>query len=237
MVVTSIAVVLVLAAAGVGWLVLHGHAGHATASGGGSGQHQRSGRPAAGSSSPGPASPSTASPSPSPSGPLSSGPLSSAPVSSAPAPSAPVSAPGGSSAGSGPGSTAVALSPAALQYSSAQQVGTFASRYFTAINERNYGAYVALFAPNGQLVPTRGQFESGYRSTADSRATLASLAPIAGGGWAAGLSFVSHQAVAQSRTGTPCTAWRITLFLAPDGSGYLIGSPPPDYRSSYYPCA
>ncbi|HEY2508558.1 MAG TPA: hypothetical protein VGI58_18720, partial [Streptosporangiaceae bacterium] len=69
------------------------------------------------------------------------------------------------------------------------------------------------------------------------RATLTSAAPASAGGLAIGLSFISHQAAGQSKTGTTCTTWRITLYLVPDGGSYLIGSPPPGYHSSYRACA
>jgi hypothetical protein len=94
----------------------------------------------------------------------------------------------------------------------------------------------ALFAPGRRPISTRGEFEAASRSTTDSRVRVGDLAPQAGGGWAAGLSFVSHQNSGQSHTGTTCTAWRITVFLIPAGHHYLIVAPPAGYRSASRAC-
>jgi hypothetical protein len=222
--------VLLVAAAGGGWLLYHGHARHAVAASRsrptpahrrGIGSSQQPPTQSAASSSLAPTSPA----------PTSSGPASRAPSSSVPTPDT-SSPPGATSNG-----TSVALAPRTRAFASAQPVGAFVSRYFTAINTRNYRIYATLFEPGTQPIAGRSAFKSAYRSTADSRVRLASLAPTADGGWAAGVSFVSHQDSAQSHTGTSCTAWRITLYLQPQGTGYELVPPPADYRSSSRACS
>jgi hypothetical protein len=219
-------VVLVLAAAGAGWALFHGSGGH----------------PAAGGT--GPARRPTAQPASSSAGSLTSpaaGPSSSvsSPAPSTSAPSGPAtSASDSPTAGPGPGAiTPVALGPGVSQDSSSHQLDGFASRYFSAINDHDYQAYIALLAPGGPQVPTPGQFAAGYGSTSDTGATLTSTAPQGGGGYAIGLSFLSHQSASQSKTGTSCTAWQITLYLVPGGGSYLIASPPPGYHSAYRACS
>jgi hypothetical protein len=220
-------VVLVLAAAGAGWALFHGHGGHPTA--GGTGPARRPAAQSASSSSPGSVTSPAAGPSDSVSGP--------APSTSAPSGLA-TSAPDSPTAGPGPGATTpVALGQGVSQDSSTHQLDAFASRYFSAINDHDYQAYIALLAPGGPQVPTPGQFAAGYGSTSDTGATLTSAAPQGGGGFAIGLSFLSHQAASQSKTGTSCTAWQITLYLVPGGGSYLINSPPPGYHSTYRACS
>lgn len=214
-------VVLVLGAAGAGWFVFRGH-GHAAGAGHGH-------KPAARASSPSPASSTPTSPTTSPStSAASSSPPTSPPVS--PSTSAPVSQPPAPA-----GSTPVALGPGVPQDGGSQRLDAFASRYFTAINQHDYQAYVALLGPNA-TIPTRGQFSAGYGSTSDSGATLTSTLGQGGGDWAIGLSFTSRQAASQSKTGTKCTEWQITLYLVPGGASYLEDSPPPGYHSSYRAC-
>jgi hypothetical protein len=226
------AAVLLAAMAGGGWLIYRGHARHSLA---GQVSGQRSTRPAGLATGPG-SPPGQAAVSSAPASPAASLPATS-PATAAPGGSPP---PGGSSApGSlpaAPGTSPVTLAPRTLAFSSAHRVAAFAARYFTAINHRDFGAYRTLFAPGSRPISTRGEFEAAYRSTTDSRVRLSDLAPQAGGGWAAGLSFVSHQNSGQSHTGTACTAWRITLFLIPAGHHYLIVAPPAGYRSTSRAC-
>ncbi|MGH3399462.1 MAG: hypothetical protein ACRDPO_32720 [Streptosporangiaceae bacterium] len=218
--------VLVLAAAGAGWALFRGPGGHPAA--GGTGPARRPTAHPASSSSPG----SLTSPAAGPSGSVSS------PAPSTSAPSGPAtSASDSPTGGPGPGATTpVALGPGVSQDSSSHQLDAFASRYFSAINDHDYQAYIALLAPGGPQVPTPGQFAAGYGSTSDTGATLTSTAPQ-GGGYAIGLSFLSHQSASQSKTGTSCTAWQITLYLVPGGGSYLIASPPPGYHSTYRACS
>lgn len=53
---------------------------------------------------------------------------------------------------------------------------------------------------------------------------------------AAAVTFTSRQSAADSHDASPCTDWRITLYLQPDGSSYLIGRPPASYHASSSAC-
>jgi hypothetical protein len=108
-------------------------------------------------------------------------------------------------------------------------------KYFTAINHRDYQGYISLLTPQEQQGLTIGQFDSGYRSTRDSAEILQSISTA--GGTVATVTFTSHQNPADSYNHQQsCTSWRISLFLQPNGSTYLIGKPPPSYHASYAAC-
>jgi hypothetical protein len=127
----------------------------------------------------------------------------------------------------------VAVAPAAGQEASAPKVAAFLAAYFEAINARDYQAYLSLFEP--VLRPTYQQFQNGYESTSDSSVMLAELVPTAVG-FAATVSFTSHQEAADSVTRTSCTLWGITLYLKPHGDTYIIVPPPANYRAHYQTC-
>jgi hypothetical protein len=156
---------------------------------------------------------------------------STAPVSPSPTPSpTPTPAPSPTLAAGG-----IPLSPSAQQQPDATQVGQFVVSYFAAINAHSYSKYTALLDPAQVPVPSRAQFRSGFGSTADSAEKITSISS-SGSNVAAGVRFTSHQAPAASPTGTSCTAWRITLFLEPNGGSYLIGAKAPGYHAQYRPC-
>jgi hypothetical protein len=116
------------------------------------------------------------------------------------------------------------------------QVAAFVANYFSAINNRDFASYSALFAPSAATITSARQFKADYGSTHDSKVVLSSLTSTGSGGWAAGISFTSHQSAAESATHTACTAWNITLYLSPSGSSYLIGSPPAGYQATFRAC-
>lgn len=130
---------------------------------------------------------------------------------------------------------AVAIGPRAAPVSSADGVAAFLAEYFAAINHRNYRAYVSLFDSHDQTILSEQQFSAGYRSTTDSSAMLVDLSATATG-WAATVTFASHQSPAASATHTACTSWVVTQYLESHGNTYLIGPPPAGYRASFQPC-
>jgi hypothetical protein len=127
----------------------------------------------------------------------------------------------------------VTIAPGVSQQPDAAQVASFVQNYFTAINSHNYGQYISLLQP--RLRPTVGQFNSGYRGTRDSNATLTALSTTANG-VAATVTFTSHQPADNSATHTTCTDWNLTLYLQSRGSGYREVSAPPGYHAHYVPC-
>jgi hypothetical protein len=115
-------------------------------------------------------------------------------------------------------------------------VVAFLNSYFTAINNHDYAAYNALLDPQLQANDSQSTFDSGYATTRDSAETLTSIADTGGGGEAATVSFTSHQSVADSATNSTCTSWTITLYLEPNGNGYLDSPAPSGYHASYQAC-
>jgi hypothetical protein len=115
-------------------------------------------------------------------------------------------------------------------------VAALVNDYFTAINAHDYTAYNSLLEPQQQAADTRSSFDTGYGSTTDSNERLTGITDTSSGGEAATLSFTSHQNAADSATQSTCTSWKITLYLEPSGSSYLIGATPPGYHAQYAAC-
>jgi hypothetical protein len=130
------------------------------------------------------------------------------------------------------GSSSVAIGASAAHQPGAHQVAKFLTRYFKAINVRDYQAFSSLFA---ERIDTKEQFLAGYSSSTDSGASIVGLSPTAAG-LAARVIFDSHQAPDISVTHTACTMWKITLYLKPHNAAYLIEPPPLNYKSSHRPC-
>jgi hypothetical protein len=134
-----------------------------------------------------------------------------------------------------PGVT-VAVAPAAAGDPDAPRVQLLLERYFTAINSHDYGAYGSLLDAQMRQLNPPSTFASGYATTRDSAETLTGITDTGGGSLAATVSFTSHQSPADSINNSSCTAWTITLYLRPQGSGYLIGAPPADYQPAHQNC-
>jgi hypothetical protein len=154
----------------------------------------------------------------------------SAPASpTAPTTAPPTSAPASTSSGT------VAVSAAAAGNGAAPQVTAFLNSYFTAINAHDYQAYDSLLDQQLQPYP-QSSFDAGYGSTTDSDETLTSITDTGSGGEAASVTFTSHQQPAESPDNSSCDQWSITLFLVPNGNGYLEGAAPSTYHAAYQAC-
>ncbi len=146
------------------------------------------------------------------------------------------------SAASSPGSVnGVAVAPSASPASAAGRTalpGVLAllRRYFSAINGRDYAAYAQLLDAQALRASPASAFYSGYGSTIDSGETLTGLSATGSAGVAAAVTFTSHQQPADSPDRSACDNWSITLYLVPDGTGYLIGLPPSGYQATYRSC-
>jgi hypothetical protein len=155
--------------------------------------------------------------------------------SSAPASATPASAP----ASATPAATAagtVAVAPAAAGNPAAPRVQALLERYFTAINDHDYATYSSLLDARMRQQNPPSSFSAGYATTRDSAETLAGITGTGGGALAAMVSFISHQNPADSIDNSPCTAWTITLYLRPQGGGYLITTPPAGYKPTHQDC-
>jgi hypothetical protein len=135
---------------------------------------------------------------------------------------------------SGPAST-VTLSQAAKASPTATAVQSLFNRYFNAINTRNYSEYTGTLNPTMQAHSTQSQFDSGYKSTTDSREVINSITDNGGGSMTANVSFSSTQDPSDSVDKSSCNNWTLNLPLVPKGSGYVL-SPPPSGYATYTDC-
>ena len=145
----------------------------------------------------------------------------------------------GSSGHGGTGATvavAVAVASAVGRNAARPQVIALLDRYFSAINQHDYAAYAQLLDPQALQRSPASAFYTGDGSTADTGETLTGLADMSSGGVAAAVTFTSHQQPADSPDHSDCDNWSITLYLVPQGAGYLIGLPPPGYQGSFASC-
>jgi hypothetical protein len=135
-----------------------------------------------------------------------------------------------------PGSSTVTMAASAVGDPDVTQVTAVLSRYFTGINKHDYSLYSSALDQQMQQQNTASSFASGYQTTTDSAETLTGVSDSGGGDLTATVTFTSHQQPSDSPDNSPCTDWEITLFLLPQGTGYLIGPPPSSYRASYQAC-
>jgi hypothetical protein len=131
---------------------------------------------------------------------------------------------------------AVAVAPAVGRNAALPQVTALLDRYFSAINQHDYTAYARLLDPQALQRSPASVFYAGDGSTADTGETITGLADLSSGGMAAAVTFTSHQQPADSPDHSDCDAWSITLYLVPQGTGYLIGLPPAGYQGGFTSC-
>jgi hypothetical protein len=133
-------------------------------------------------------------------------------------------------------SDTVIVSPAAAGNPQHAAVVSFLEAYFTAINSRDYHAYLSLLGPAAQATYTHRDFMRGYRSTSDSAEKLKRIY-TAGGDTVAVVTFTSHQDPQDSvNSQEACTRWRISLYLQPTGTAYTMVPALPGYHPIYAPC-
>lgn len=140
------------------------------------------------------------------------------------------------SAGSGVGGMRVAVAPTVAGNPALGGVLAFLDRYFTAINTHDYQAYASLLDQQVLEQSSPAKFYSGDGSTTDSAATLNGISQTNSGEVAAAITFTSRQQPAASPDQSACDNWSITVYLVPQGSGYLLALPPPGYQASYTSC-
>jgi hypothetical protein len=129
----------------------------------------------------------------------------------------------------------VAVAPAVASNPAVPGVEALLNSYFQAINTRNYAEYNSLLDASMQANESASSFDSGYATTTDSAETLAAISS-SGGEVAATVTFTSHQNAVDSVDGSSCNDWTVTLYLSPDGGGYVITAPPSGYKASYTDC-
>jgi hypothetical protein len=133
-----------------------------------------------------------------------------------------------------PGAVTVAAGAAANP--AAPQVTALLDRYFNAINTRNYAEYSSVLDAQMRADNPAASFAAGYATTTDSAETLTSISSSGSGDLAATVSFTSHQSPADSVDQSPCNDWLLTLYLVPQGNGYVIAPAPSGYQPTYSDC-
>ena len=143
---------------------------------------------------------------------------------------------GTASATASPAASLVSVGPGVASSAAEPAVETLLSHYFDGIDTHDYPEYAATLTPAEQAQQTQSEFDSGYATTTDSGMTLTSLTANGSGGPVATVTFTSRQSPAKSVDGSACNDWTLSLYLVPQGSGYLIGPAPSSYKPSYSDC-
>ena len=99
-------------------------------------------------------------------------------------------------------------------YPGAAAIQAVMSRYFQAINGRDYAAYLATQSPG--IAMTASQFQAGFESTQDSDVLVTGITTAPGGRPAADVTFTSRQQPQDGPEGESCTNWHVTMYF--DGS-------------------
>jgi hypothetical protein len=129
---------------------------------------------------------------------------------------------------------AASLAPAAARYPGATAIQAVISKYFQAVNGRDYTAYQATQSPGNAM--TAPQFQAGFESTRDSAVLITGITTMPDGRPAADVTFTSQQRPQDGPDGESCTQWQMTIFFDGTGGNWTIGAPPSGYRASYQAC-
>jgi hypothetical protein len=229
------AALLVLACGGGAYAAVTALTGHSGKAGGNQAAAGVPSSPAAQNSSIPATSPAATPPASTPASttPVTTSPPASTPPSTTPPPTTPPP----TTPPAAPGTTTVAVAGPAQSNPAEPQVLSWVEGYFTAINAHDYNAYVSLLGSQLAANVTPTSFTNGFGSTRDSAATLTGISDEGSGYEAATVSFTSHQNPSQSvNRQDSCDLWTITLYLEPDGSGYLQVPSPSGYSSSHQAC-
>jgi hypothetical protein len=116
------------------------------------------------------------------------------------------------------------------------QVDAYLNRYFNSINTRNYSEYNSLLDAQKQQADSRSSFESGFATTKDSNEVLTGIVDTGGGSLTANVTFTSRQSPADSIDQNACNNWQLSVYLVPEGNGYVMTAAPAGYQATYTDC-
>jgi hypothetical protein len=128
----------------------------------------------------------------------------------------------------------VTLASAAASSPHASQVQTLFATYFHGINYHNYAEFASTLDAGMQAKNPQSTFDKGYATTTDSAETITSISDSASG-LTAVVTFTSRQDPSDSPDKSACNNYQLTLPLVPQGSSYVITTPPSGY-ATYSPC-
>ncbi len=117
----------------------------------------------------------------------------------------------------------VSLSASAEDSANAQQVRDLLQRYFTAINNHDYDAWLATVT-TAQSQRSRESWMADYRTTRDSDVYVSDIND--GDPLTVRMQFVSHQSVDLAPTALPlpCVRWDVTYQIIDEGPGLRVGT-------------
>ena len=131
---------------------------------------------------------------------------------------------------------ALVMTASAAAQPHAATVHAFLVRYFRAINDHDYPAYLRLFSRASRPGLSAAGFRSGFGTTRDSAATLRKLSAAGPGLVAATVTFASRQSPSSAPGHAACLHWRITVYLARTGHRFVVASPPDGYAAQHWSC-
>jgi hypothetical protein len=127
-------------------------------------------------------------------------------------------------------SNAAAASPKALD------VLGLLSKYFDAINTKNYAEFSSTQNQAGIADQPKASFDLGYSTTTDSHEVITTITATGASTLTATVLFTSHQSPSDSIDSSSCNDWTLNLYIAEHGSRYLITPAPPSYEPTYTDC-
>jgi hypothetical protein len=119
---------------------------------------------------------------------------------------------------SGAGSTSLEVSNDAWAYSSGPAVQDVLSRYFDAINAKNYAAWTTTVTPARAAQQTEAAWQQGYATTVDGTIRLSRIDEVSPGHLVALVSYLSVQRPEDGPEGlkTSRICWRESIPLVGD---------------------
>jgi len=133
------------------------------------------------------------------------------------------------------GNASVAVAAEAAENPSSRAVVALLTKYFAAINQRDYAAYRQLHTRTGRAKMSKTEFLNGFRSTHDDQVLLRELGTAEDGRLLAMVDFVSSQDASDGPNGQTCTQWIVGKFLEKEGKNLRIGKSLSGY-STYTAC-
>ena len=133
------------------------------------------------------------------------------------------------------GNATVAVAAEAAVNPSSRAIVALLTKYFVAINQRDYSAYRQLHTRAERAKMSETEFLNGFRTTQDDQVLLRQLGIAQDGRLLAMVDFVSTQDAADGPDGQTCTQWSVGKFVEKEGKTLRFGKALPGY-STYAAC-
>jgi hypothetical protein len=135
-----------------------------------------------------------------------------------------------------PGGVHVSLAPALSGSQHADEVIALFTRYFVAINTRDYQQWVSTLSTD-RVPDSDAKFSDDYSTTSDEQVRIQDIVETDDGGLEVVVSFRSHQAEQKAPKDAPydCLDWQMRYPLSREAGALKLGFVPPANRS-YMKC-